>query len=143
MPCAGAKAQDQQPQGPVYIIQEGDSLWEIAQRFGVSVDDLVQTNGFVGSEPGSGWDFARDSGLSGMQGVLTTRTVQYGETLRSISRLYHLPTGDLAKLNHLATPAEALCGLRSGDARRGRGDHCHTTGGAHRAAVAFRAICLE
>jgi len=62
MPCAGAKAQDQQPQGPVYIIQEGDSLWEIAQRFGVSVDDLYKRTG-CRIRTSSGWDFARDSGI--------------------------------------------------------------------------------
>jgi len=38
-------AQESQREGPVYIVQEGDSLWNIAQRFGVSMDDLAQTNG--------------------------------------------------------------------------------------------------
>jgi murein DD-endopeptidase MepM/ murein hydrolase activator NlpD len=110
MSYAGARAQDQQPQGPVYIIQEGDSLWEIAQRFGVSIDDLVQANGLSDPNQVAAGTSLVIPGLTGMQGVLTTRTVQYGETLRSLSRLYQLQTGDLAKLNHLATPDELYAG---------------------------------
>ena len=29
------------PPGPVYIVQEGDTLWDIAIRFNVSVNDLL------------------------------------------------------------------------------------------------------
>jgi murein DD-endopeptidase MepM/ murein hydrolase activator NlpD len=109
LPVAGVRAQDQ-PQGPVYIVQEGDSLWEIAQRFGVSVDDLVQTNSLVDPNQVAAGTALVIPGLPGLQGVLTTRTVQYGETLRSLSRLYHLSSEDLARLNHLATPAELYAG---------------------------------
>jgi hypothetical protein len=31
--------------GPVYVVQEGDSLWDIAQRFRVSIGELSQVNG--------------------------------------------------------------------------------------------------
>jgi len=31
-------AQEEQPDGPVYIIQPGDTLWDISQRFGVPLD---------------------------------------------------------------------------------------------------------
>ena len=37
-------AQDQQPEGPIYIVQEGDSLWDIAIRFGVSIESLTRIN---------------------------------------------------------------------------------------------------
>jgi murein DD-endopeptidase MepM/ murein hydrolase activator NlpD len=110
LPVAGVRAQDQQPQGPIYIVREGDSLWEIAQRFGVSVDDLVQTNSLSDPNQVAAGTSLVIPGLSGLQGVLTTRTVQYGETLRSLSRLYHLTSEDLARLNHLATPAELYAG---------------------------------
>ncbi|HSO26593.1 MAG TPA: LysM domain-containing protein, partial [Anaerolineales bacterium] len=42
---AAVRAQDQPPDGPVYIVQEGDSLWDIAVRFGVSMQDLQTANG--------------------------------------------------------------------------------------------------
>jgi LysM repeat protein/predicted chitinase len=33
------------PEGRSWVIQRGDSLWALSQRFGVSVDDLVRANG--------------------------------------------------------------------------------------------------
>ena len=36
-----AAAQEDQP---YYIVQEGDSLWEIAARFGVPIEELQQAN---------------------------------------------------------------------------------------------------
>jgi len=110
LPLAVAKAQDQQPQGPVYIVQAGDSMWEIAQRFGVSLDDLVKTNGLSDPNQVAAGTALVIPGLAGMQGVLTTRVVQYGETLRSLSRFYRLPPEELAKLNHIATPTELFAG---------------------------------
>ena len=74
-PMVNATAQDSQPAGPVYIVQEGDSLWDIAARFRVSVDELVQVNSI--SDPNqlkAGMQLIIP-GLEGMQGVLETRTV--------------------------------------------------------------------
>ena len=39
-----AHAQEGEPSGPVYIVQEGDTLWDIAQRFGVPWEDLAWEN---------------------------------------------------------------------------------------------------
>jgi LysM repeat protein len=30
----------------IYVVQEGDSLWKIAQRFGVKVDEIKRLNHF-------------------------------------------------------------------------------------------------
>ena len=40
-------AQETSSPGPVYIVQEGDSLWEIADRFHVSPEALARANGIV------------------------------------------------------------------------------------------------
>jgi LysM repeat protein len=39
IPSRVVNAQDTTPSGPVYIVQEGDSLWDIAYRFHVSQAD--------------------------------------------------------------------------------------------------------
>ena len=49
-------------------------------------------------------------GLEGVQGTLVTRTVPYGESLRSLSRRYHIPAASLARLNHLILPTELYAG---------------------------------
>ena len=107
-PIQTASAQEQE--GAIYVVQEGDSLWEIAVRFRVSIDDLSQINGI--NDPSQLGVGARLTipGLEGIQGTLTTRTVGYGDNLRSLSRRYHLPIETLTQLNHISSPAELFVG---------------------------------
>ena len=103
-------AQDEGQDEPYYIVQEGDSLWEIAARFGITVDDLQQANNI--SDPGQVVSGARlvIPGLSGVNGQLDTITISYGETLRSVGRRYSIPELSLARLNRLVSPAELYAG---------------------------------
>jgi murein DD-endopeptidase MepM/ murein hydrolase activator NlpD len=111
LPVSLARAQDAQPAGPIYIVQPGDSLWGIAARFGLSVSDLARANGLSDSSPLSVDAQLIIPGLEGIQGVLTTETLSYGETLRSLSRRYQLSEEMLARLNHLTSPSELYPGL--------------------------------
>ena len=106
----GAAAQEGQEEGPVYIVQEGDSLWDISLRFSVSMGDLQKANGI--SDPGQLAAGARlvIPGLEGIQGELVTQTMPYGETLRSLSRHFQVPADLLARLNRLTSPAELYAG---------------------------------
>ena len=103
-------AQDGGQDQPYYIVQEGDSLWEIAARFGVSLEDLQQANNI--SDPGQVILGARliIPGLNGVSGRLDTITVTYGETLRSLSRRYNLLEATLAQLNRFVSPVELYAG---------------------------------
>ena len=110
MPFKLASAQDEGSGGPVYIVQEGDTLWEIAQRFGVSIDELSRENGIT--DPGQLAAGAQlvIPGLQGVQGILATESVPFGENLRSLSRRYRIPTETLIRLNHLVSPGELYIG---------------------------------
>ena len=101
-----AMAQDGGQDEPYYIVQEGDSLWQIAARFGVTIEDLQQANNI--SDPGQVVIGARlvIPGLGGVSGQLDTMTVPYGETLRNLSRRYGISELTLARLNRLVSPAE-------------------------------------
>ena len=46
-PFSQVQAQDADPGGPVYIVEPGDTLWGIAQRFGLSMDALASRNGIT------------------------------------------------------------------------------------------------
>lgn len=103
-------AQDGEEDEPYYIVQEGDTLWEIAARFGVSLEDLQQANNIT--DPGQVVIGARlvVPGLTGAGGRLNTVTVAYGETIRSLSRRYALSDATLARLNHIVSPSELFAG---------------------------------
>jgi len=99
-------AQEQQPDGPLYIVQEGDSLWDIAFRFGISLDSLANSNGITDAGQLSIGDELVIPGMEGIKGFLTTANVSYGETLRSLSRKHQIPEEMLMKLNRLTTSYE-------------------------------------
>lgn len=103
-------AQTPNPEGAVYIVQDGDSLWSIAVRFKVSVEELSRANNIT--DPNQLVTGARLAipGLRDIQGVLTTRNIAFGETLRSLSRRYHTNDAALVQLNHLTSPAELFPG---------------------------------
>ncbi len=105
-----ATAQDQQPDGPVYVVQDGDSLWDIALRFGVSMDDLEKANGIANPNQLTAGAKLVIPGLEGIHGELTTETISLGETLRSLSRKYQVPVDTLVRLNHLTSPVELFAG---------------------------------
>lgn len=109
-PLAVATAQEEPPQRPVYIVQEGDSLWSIATRFRVSLDDLTSLNNISDPNQVTVGSQLLIPGLEGMQGELVTRRVGFGESMRTISRRYRVPAETLARLNHFTSPVELYAG---------------------------------
>lgn len=107
---ARGMAQLSETDNPVYVVQEGDSLWSIALRFKISLDELASANGIGNQSQISIGDRLIIPGLSGLSGVLTTRPVAFGETLRSLSLIHRIPLETLARLNHLTSPSELYAG---------------------------------
>ena len=110
LPWGKAQAQNSSAPGPVYIVQEGDSLWDIAYRFHISQEDLANANGIVNTNQINVGQPLIIPGLEGIQGILTTEQVQYGETLQSLSLHNHLTIDILERLNHLTSPNELYAG---------------------------------
>lgn len=110
LPAVVVTAQQTPPSGPVYIVQEGDSLWEIADRFHVTQDDLAQTNGILNADQITVGQQLVIPGLEGIQGTLTTQPVPYGENLQSLSIRYQLQPASLKRLNHITSPNELYAG---------------------------------
>lgn len=95
--------------GPIYIVQSGDTLWDIAIRFNVTVDDLMAANNMVSQEIFVG-NRLIIPGFPGLSGTLITQPVPFGESLRSLSRQYRIDPALLIKLNHIVSPTELYAG---------------------------------
>jgi murein DD-endopeptidase MepM/ murein hydrolase activator NlpD len=103
-------AQEGQPPLPQYVVQPGDTLSKIAQRFGISENDIVIENdilnpnllyaGAIISLPGLGW----------IEGLIDAYEVPVGETFRSIQRRFNLDSQIIARLGSLASPTQLFAG---------------------------------
>jgi murein DD-endopeptidase MepM/ murein hydrolase activator NlpD len=99
-----------QTEGPIYIVQPGDSLNSIADRFGINVNDLLTTNNI--SDPNlisAGTQLIIPS-LPEISGILNTEVVPFGETIRSLSKRYQVSEELLNKLNRITSPSEVYVG---------------------------------
>lgn len=105
-----ASAQEQSG-SPVYIVQSGDSLWSIAQQFGVPFDQLTAANNIYDATQLNAGDSLFIPGLAGYSGPVITTPLGYGETLASLSRRYTVTLETLLLLNRLTSPDELFAGI--------------------------------
>ncbi len=96
-----------QTSGPVYIVQQGDSLFSIALSFGVSVQALQDANGIADPSLISVGQEIVIPGFEDVSGKLLTYKVQLGETLPGLALRFGASLDSLVRLNRL-TSAEAL-----------------------------------
>lgn len=89
--------------GPVrfvtHRVQAGETLWELAERFGTDVNAIASANGLYHLDylrPG------QELQVPDAPGVV--HTVQPGESLWTISRLYGVGVQDIREANELARP---------------------------------------
>lgn len=100
-----------QESGPIYIVQQGDTLNEIAIRFGLSVEEIQTANAI--DDPNSlfiGQNLLIP-GLEGISGVLTSEILPLGISLANLSRQYRLSQSDLIILNRITSPSEMIAGV--------------------------------
>lgn len=102
-----AQAQDVYP---VYIVEYGDTLSWIAQRFDTTLDQLMTLNDIQPDDMLRPNDRLLIPSLEGMQGILTTEYVTLGSSLTSLSRRSQTDTAVLVKANRLTSPSELFIG---------------------------------
>lgn len=88
----------------IYVVQAGDSLWSISQRYGVSVDRLIQVNGLQGI-PG----LAVGQAII-IPGTARTYTVVPGDTLYTISQKVNVPVNRIMQYNGISDPSQIYPG---------------------------------
>ncbi|GAB4504800.1 MAG: hypothetical protein Fur0043_17940 [Anaerolineales bacterium] len=101
----------QETGGPVYIVQAGDTLSSIAARFDVTLDDLMAANDITDPNLLSAGQELVIPGMEGVNGVLVTEVVQFGDSYRSLLRRLQVSEALLRKLNRLVSPTELYAGI--------------------------------
>jgi murein DD-endopeptidase MepM/ murein hydrolase activator NlpD len=100
-----------QTSGPVYIVQPSDTLSEIARRFNLTLDEIIEAN------PGIDPNFLSEGqeivipGLEGVTGVLESEVISFGDSLRSLIRRTQVSEEQLIRLNRLVSPSELYVGI--------------------------------
>jgi len=84
----------------IYEVQKGDSLWLIANNYGVTVDELVKLNNLDNLTLQIGQKL-KVPVTGNYEPPKNTYVVQSGDTLWSIARKYNLSVDELKSLNNL------------------------------------------
>jgi LysM repeat protein len=121
------------PAGQTYTVQSGDNLSRIAQRFGVSLDDLMDANNISDANvirlgqvlviPDGASATSTRAAVTATPSVTTTAvisaeatavydTVRNGDTLASIARRNDTTLEELIRLNNIVNPDLILVGQR-------------------------------
>lgn len=96
-----------QASGPEYVVKEGDTLYSIAQAFGVSIEVLQQANSIADPSLLAVGQRLVVPGFDGLTGTLGIYRVQLGETLPGLARRFGVGETTLIRLNRL-TAADSL-----------------------------------
>ena len=86
----------------IYTVQKGDSLWAIAQRYGIRVDDIITANNLTSSNLSIGQKLIIPS-TSTAPPTTTTYTVQKGDSLWSIAQKFGTTVSAIRNLNNLSS----------------------------------------
>ena len=98
------------PLGPIYIVQPNEYLSTIAERFNVSINELMAANGISDPNLISQGQRLIIPGLQGVNGILDTEVVHFGDSFRSLVRRTQIPADLLQRLNHVVSPTEFYVG---------------------------------
>ncbi|HND49762.1 MAG TPA: LysM peptidoglycan-binding domain-containing protein, partial [Anaerolineales bacterium] len=107
VPFKPALAQDT---GPIYIVQPGDSLYSIAARFSISLDELLAANGIADANSLAVGQQLIIPGLDGITGILDTKFINFGDSYRGLMRQTQVQAPLFRKLNHVVSPSEFYVG---------------------------------
>ena len=86
----------------IYTVQPGDTLWDLARRFKISVNDLQASNGLNNAiiKPGQQLAIVDKS----------VYTVVQGDTLYSIARKFGREPNEIARQNNISPSSTLLAG---------------------------------
>jgi len=103
-------AAQSEPVLPVYVIESGDTLYTVAYRFGVELNDLISANNFEDPDNLKIGDQVKIPGYDGLEGIISSTMIQPGETYRYLSVFTNADMVALSQLSRLTSPTELFIG---------------------------------
>lgn len=103
-------AQIIEDENPYYLVQEGDSLWGISNRFNISLEELQVANEISDPSQLTIGMHILIPGIQGVSGRVDVRQVEYGDTFLSLSRKYQISEKAFAQLNRITNPDQLVAG---------------------------------
>lgn len=91
------------PSGTIYTVKSGDSLWNIAKKFGVSVEELKAANNLTSNLLNIGQVLKIPEEEITETGDYIVYNVKSGDSLYSIGREYDVSVDELIDYNNLST----------------------------------------
>ena len=89
--------------GTNYTVQKGDSLWSIANKYKVSVEDLKNANNLTSNLLNVGQTLKIPTESKPVTGDYSVYIVQKGDSLYNIAKKYNLSVDELIKYNNLSS----------------------------------------
>lgn len=105
-----ASAQEQSLVNVEYVVQPGDTLTQIALRFGIALNALTDANGINDVNSVFAGDVLTIPGVDWVRGMLDMEQVPLGETLRSLERRYQVDDQLIARLSGVVSPSQVYAG---------------------------------
>lgn len=102
-------AQDN-PNYPIYVVQSGETLTSIAEKFNTTVAEIININGIVNENLITEGTELYIPGLEGITGRLVTHAINIGETLEDLSIENSIPLETLLSINKITSPNEIYVG---------------------------------
>ena len=93
---------DQVSESSIYVVQKGDSLYSIAKKFGVDVNNLKATNNLNNNLISVGQKLVIPGFVESTESNINY-IVQKGDSLYSIASKYNVTVDEIKKLNNLNT----------------------------------------
>ncbi len=87
----------------IYIVERGDSLWSIANKFNTTVDEIKKLNNLTSNSLSIGQVLKIPKSVENPPSESPTYIVQKGDSLYTIARKFNTTVDELMKLNNLKT----------------------------------------
>ncbi len=95
---------------PTYIVQPGETLTLIAQKFNTTVEEIISVNGIVNANLISAGTELYIPGLEGISGELQVTSINLGENLHDLAKRNNIDFEVLLRLNKITSPNEIYVG---------------------------------